>query len=73
MDAVIHATEYKHIHFMHMQSFTKQGNPEPQPTTTSGRIGDDRDYFMRIIQSENSSKCRGPSHTKSEIMKKMNE
>ena len=73
MDATIHATVCKHIHFVHMQSSTKQGNSEPEPTTTSGRIGDDRDYFMRIFQSENSSESRGPSHTKEEVVKKMNE
>ena len=65
-----HATVCRHIHLVHMQSSTKQGNPEP--TATSGRIGDDKDYYLtRIFQSQNCRKSRGPSHTKEEVTKKM--
>ena len=62
----------KHVHFVHMQCSTSQGNAEP--TAPSGSIGmDDREYFSRIFQSENSSESRELSHTKEKVMQKMHE
>ena len=62
----------KHLHFVHMQCSTSQGKAEP--TAPSGSIGmDDREYFTRIFQSENSSESREPSHTKEKVVQKMHE
>ena len=48
MDATIHATICKHVHFLHMHKLARKGNSKPTAPSASKGMND-CDYFTRML------------------------